>query len=73
MEVADAASDVFVSRDRERNDGDPTECEPWVTLDDVGGHVAAVVALTDHALVAGDFLAESVLAAHEEEEHCERK
>lgn len=50
---------------------DPAECEPRIALDDIGGHVAAVVALADHALVAGHLLAEGVLAAHEEEEHGE--
>lgn len=40
-----------------------------MALDDVTGHVAAVVALTHHTLVALNGLAEGVLAAHEEEEH----
>lgn len=40
-----------------------------MALDDVAGHVAAVVTLTDHALVAINLFPEGVLAAHEEEEH----
>jgi hypothetical protein len=43
--------------------------EKGMALDDVAGHVAAVVALADHAFVALDFLAEGVLSADEEEEH----
>jgi hypothetical protein len=34
-------------------------------------HVTAVVTLAYHALVAWNFLAEGVLTAHKEEEHCE--
>lgn len=45
------------------------ECEERIALDDMAGHVAAVMALADDALIAGDLLAESVLAADEEEEH----
>jgi hypothetical protein len=33
-------------------------------------HVTTVVALAYHALIAGHLLAEGVLTAHEEEEHC---
>jgi hypothetical protein len=34
-------------------------------------HVTTVVTLEYHALIFRDFLSEGVLAAHEEEEHCE--
>lgn len=34
------------------------------------GHVTTVVTLAYHALIAKYFLAESMLTAHEEEEHC---
>ena len=49
----------------------PAESKPRITLGDVGGHVAAVVALAYHALIAFDFLSEGVLSAHKEEEHCQ--
>lgn len=49
----------------------PAEGEPRITLGDVSGHVAAVVALAHHALIALDFLSEGVLSTHKEEEHCE--
>lgn len=48
---------------------DPAEGEPGMRLDDMAAEVAAVAALEDHALVAGQLLAEGVLSAHEEEEH----
>lgn len=48
---------------------DPAEGEPGMALDDVPGHVAAVVALTYHSLVSIDLFPEGVLTAHEEEEH----
>jgi len=38
-------------------------------LDDVTGHIAAVVALCHDAFVARNRLAEGVLAAHKKEEH----
>lgn len=40
-----------------------------MALNDVAGHVSAVVALAYHALVAVHLFPEGVLAAHEEEEH----
>jgi hypothetical protein len=49
----------------------PAESEPRIAFGDVGGHVAAVVALAHHALIAFDFLSEGVLSAHKEEEHDE--
>lgn len=52
VEIADAACDVSVARDGQRNDGNPAESEPWIALGDVGGHVTAVMALTHHALIA---------------------
>lgn len=71
VEVADAACDVGVARDGQRDDRNPAESEPRIALGDVGGHVAAVVALAHHALIAWDFLSEGVLSAHKEEEHDE--
>lgn len=64
----------LVSKESRRKIGrgetnDEAECEPGIGLYDATGHVAAVVALVDHALVALDILAEGVLAAGEEEEH----
>lgn len=68
-EVTDATDDVDVTLHRQREDGDPAEGEPGMALDDVPGHVAAVVALTYHSLVSIDLFPEGVLTAHEEEEH----
>lgn len=48
---------------------DPAESEEGTTLEHASGHVAAVVALADDALVAREFLADGLLAADEEEEH----
>lgn len=52
VKVADTACDVGVARDGQRNDGNPAESEPWITLGDVSGHVAAVVTLAHHTLIA---------------------
>lgn len=71
MEVADAASDVFVAGYGEGYQRNPAEGEPGVALDDIGSHVTAVVALADHALISGNLLAEGVFTAHKEEEHVE--
>lgn len=43
--------------------------EERTALEDAAGHVAAVVALADDALVALELLAKRLLAADEEEEH----
>lgn len=67
--VADSAHDIDVPLHGQWENGDPAKGEPWVALDDVACHVAAVVTLADHALVAIDLFPEGVLAAHEEEEH----
>lgn len=48
---------------------DEADGEPGMALDHMAGHVAAMVALADHALIAGNLLAEGALAAEEEEEH----
>ena len=40
-----------------------------MALDDMACHVAAVVALAYHALVAINLFPEGVLTAHKEEEH----
>jgi hypothetical protein len=48
---------------------DEAEGEEGSSLEDAAGHVAAVVALADEALVALEFFAEGLLAADEEEEH----
>lgn len=48
---------------------DEAKREEGPALDDAAGHVSAVVALADDALVALDLVAEGVLAADEEEEH----
>lgn len=69
VEVADAAGYVSVAGDGEGNDGNPTKGKPGMALGDAGSHVTAVMTLEHLALVAGYFLAESVLATHEEEEH----
>jgi len=71
-EVADVADNIGVALERQGDDRNPTKREPRMALDDVASHVAAVVALADHALVTLDGLAEGVLAAHEEEEHVGR-
>lgn len=73
VEVADAACDIGVTGEGEGDDGNPAKRKPRIALDDIGRHVPTVVALADHALVALDFLAERVLAAHEEEEHGGRR
>ena len=59
----------FLSRGLKRETYDVAKGEERVALHDVAGHVAAVVALADDALVALDVAAESVLAAHEDEGH----
>jgi hypothetical protein len=41
-------------------------------LEDMAGHVAAVVTLTDDALVAVKLAPEGLFSACEEEEHCAR-
>lgn len=43
--------------------------EEGTALEDAAGHVAAVVALADDALIALELLAKRFLAADEEEEH----
>lgn len=56
-------------RDREGGTYHPAEGEEGAALEHAAGHVAAVVALADDALVAGELLADGLFAAHEEEEH----
>lgn len=51
---------------RGRGTHDETERKPRVTLDDMGGVVAAVVALAGDALVSLNLLAEGMLAAGED-------
>lgn len=48
---------------------DKAKCEPRLRPDDVSAVVSAVVAATHDAFVALDFLAESRLAAGENETH----
>jgi hypothetical protein len=48
---------------------DKAKREPRMRLDDTTTPVTAVVTLAGHALVALDFLAESVLSAGEDETH----
>lgn len=47
------------------------EGEPRVTLDNMTGIVAAVVALADYALITFDLFTEGVLAARENKTHGE--
>lgn len=58
-----------------RRDGgntyDEAEREEGTTLDDMGRHVPAVVALTDDSLVSWNLAPEGVFAAEKEEEHDE--
>jgi hypothetical protein len=70
MEVADSACDIGIAGDGQRNKRNPAECKPRIALLDMRSHVTTVVTLAYHSLIAWDFLAEGVLAAHEEEEHC---
>lgn len=69
MKVADSACDIGVAGDGQRNERNPAECKPRIALLHMRSHVTTVVTLAYHALIAWYFLAESVLAAHEEEEH----
>lgn len=55
----------------ERGPYDEAECEPRMAFDDMTRVIAAVVALTDKALVAFNLFAEGVLAAGEDETHGE--
>lgn len=48
---------------------DPAESEEGTALEHATGHVTAVVTLAGDALVAREFLADGLFAAHEEEEH----
>lgn len=56
-------------RKREGGTYDEAECEERPSLEDVRTNIAAMSALADETLVAGEFLAEGLLAADEEEEH----
>lgn len=69
LEVANAARDVFVPLDRERNDGNEAESEPRMALDDTARIVAAVVAPAHKSFVSFNFLAEGMLAARENQAH----
>lgn len=52
-----------------KNTHDKAKCKPWVTLDDMGRIVSAVMTLTGDALVSLNRLAEGMFATGEYQTH----
>lgn len=67
--VANVAADLFVTVDRQGNNGNKAKGKPRVRLDDLATVVAAVVTLAGDTLVALDFLAKGMFATGEDKTH----